>query len=162
MLARNLCSKHYQRWRKEHPEEVRRTAREDDTLAERVALHSEATPDGCIRWVGYFNEGVPWLAIGGRGVNVRRALLAEIVPAPKGRYMAAQTCDTPNCIATDHLHWEQVTAAPDPAISAEDGARLAEQYVEGTLNVAAAARRFDVSRPTIYRALERAGVTLRK
>lgn len=160
VLARGMCSRHYQKWRKDNADQVRTTARRTDTLAERVAMHSHPAPGGCIVWTGYMNEGLPWLGIEGKGVNVRRAMLTQRTPVPQeGRWFAAPRCNTENCVSPDHLEWSRVSRPTEYAVSDEDADALVAAYKDGSLNVAKEARRLGVSRPTIYRAMERRGFT---
>jgi len=152
-----MCSRHYQQWRKENPSDVRRTASKHDTLPERVAMHSQPAPGGCIVWTGYLNESLPWLGVKGKGVNVRRHVLGAIQPPPGRRYFASTTCGTPRCVNPDHLEWLPVSKPADYVIDDTTAERLVTEYKAGTLNVAKEARDLKVSRPTIYRAMERRG-----
>lgn len=72
-----------------------------DWLAERVRQDGE-----CLVWTGYSHQGQPKAKMGGRNMppfNVRRAVWhAAGQPLRKG-HMIRCTCDTPNCVALEHL-----------------------------------------------------------
>lgn len=156
--ARELCGAHYQQWRHENPDQIRATATNADSLPERIAMHSQPGENGCIVWTGYLSNGLPWLNIKGRGVNVRRAVLDEVDPKrTRSPRFAVTTCDTPNCVAPDHLRWSEHSTEVVTAVPNDEAEQLVADHKAGVLNVAKAARRLGVTRPTIYRAMERLG-----
>ena len=121
-------------------------------------MHSQPGENGCIDWVGYLSNGLPWLNIRGRGINVRRAVLNELDPQRKRTpRFAVTTCDNTACINPDHLRWSEHSTEVVTAVPVDEAEQLVAEHKAGTLNVAKAARRLGVTRPTIYRAMERLG-----
>ncbi|WP_330348146.1 hypothetical protein [Streptomyces sp. NBC_00582] len=72
------------------------------TVAEVLALNSEACEDGHVRWTGPHARGNPELWANGRRYNGRHeAFKAHHGRAPLGRVTAS--CGRPGCIAGPHL-----------------------------------------------------------
>lgn len=73
------------------------------SLAERLMLHSNVNPNGCIEWIGYNVRGYGQITVAHKGIQTHRlAWTLSNGPIPEG-LLVLHHCDNPPCINPDHL-----------------------------------------------------------
>lgn len=99
ILARGMCRKHYERFRK-----YGTTTLENPSAEVRLAARICVTDSGCMEWTGTVNaKGYGHIRSGGKNVAVHR--LAWVIangPIPDGLFVCHK-CDNPPCCNVEHL-----------------------------------------------------------
>lgn len=154
--ARGMCTLHYGRWRRAHPEaDIRFRASPNAPITERIGLHSHRDGDH-LMWCGYVRDNVPSIRVPVDGrrrtFNVRAVQLdAAGRPKPAGRWIAVNVCGVPMCVDADHLDWSD--RIRERILDPETIDNLVARHAAGTMNVTDEADRLGVDRRTVYQAM---------
>lgn len=105
-IARNYCTKHYQRWKKYGDPLATKTAPNDEPADERLKRHGwTITESGCWEWNGNTSDrrGYGSLRFHGRTVKAHRLAYSTWVGEIPEGMVVMHLCDNPPCINPDHL-----------------------------------------------------------
>jgi predicted XRE-type DNA-binding protein len=167
VVAKGLCSKHYQAQRKYgDPTVVKQKQHHGISLKERFAQYVRRG-EGCWDWLGYIDSGgYGRINVGGTPKLASRvSYLLHYGDVPKGK-VVCHKCDNPKCVNPEHLfigsQADNVRDMHDKGRArkralfgeAHSRSKLTEDMVRGIRNCALsnteAAELFGISRSTVY------------
>lgn len=103
--CRDLCKKHYVRWKRHGDPRLTKIIAEESTPEERLRFYGwQSTENGCWKWCGPARPD-GYGRVGASGTRVlahRLAYETWVGPIPEG-HVVRHKCDSPPCINPDHL-----------------------------------------------------------
>lgn len=166
IVARSMCGKHYQRWRKDADEaEVRTHAKAGEPMRWIVETAAYAGDD-CVPWpFGMYSTGYGSLNLPTGGSMQASRMMCEVVngPAPEASMQAAHICGRGHrgCMTPRHLYWADRTENEADKVAhgtsnrgvGNGHAKITPEIVHAIRvssdGPAALARRYEISAPTI-------------
>ena len=164
---RGMCSRHYLKWWRKTPKDLRPPTAQEATDQERFEMKVEKHGHGgCWLWTGARRaSGHGYAVVSGVAIPAARAAL-EFAGSPRpGKLLALHRCDNPPCVNPKHLYWGTHQNNMDdawargamPTGSERHGSKVTEaqvveirqRYADGAMGVDLAVE-YGLSRPALY------------